>query len=117
MARWRLREGEELLAVGRPALIAVWPLYVATAGLYGFWHKRRTALLTNHRIIVGRGVINREERMIPMDHIRRAGYFRRGLAAYCQLDTSDDHPGFPVRIGPLTTRLARRFVDEVESRT
>ena len=117
MSQLKLREGERLPAVGRPALIAVWPLYVLTAGLYGAWHKRHTALLTDRRIVLGQGLINREEHTVPMEHIRRAGYSRRGMAAYCQLDTTDDRLGQPVRIGPLSARMARRFVEEVETRT
>jgi hypothetical protein len=115
MADLKLRPDEEARVVGRPALSVVWPKYLFTFGLYGFWRKRHTAVLTNQRLLLGEGIVSRKERTIPMKRIRGAAYVRRGISAYCEVALTDrEGLGPPTRIGPFKSRTARRFVDEIE---
>jgi hypothetical protein len=111
----KLRPDEEARVIGRPAISSVWPKYLLTAGLYNIWRKRHTAVLTNQRLMLAEGVVSRRERTIPMKRIRGATYIRKGVSAYCDVALTDrDGMGPPTRIGPFRSRVARRFVEEIE---
>jgi hypothetical protein len=115
VASLKLRPDEEALIVGRPALSVVWPKYILTLGLYNFWRKRHTAVLTNQRLMLAEGILSRRERTIPRKRIRGAAYVRRGMSAYCEVALTDrEGLGPPTRVGPLKSRTARRFVEEIE---
>lgn len=115
MATVRLMPNESVLVVGRPSVAAVWPKYLLTLGLYGFWHRRRVAVLTSQRVMLGQGVLSREERSIPIKSIREAVYFRRGVSAFCDITSSNGWPQHRTKVGPLPTRTARRFAYELQS--
>lgn len=116
MATVRLMPNESVLVVGRPALAAVWPRYLLTLGLYGFWHKRRVAVLTSQRILLGEGVFSRRERTIPIRSVTDAAYSRRGVAAFCDVTSTHDRAHHRTKVGPLPARTARRFAWELQSR-
>ena len=73
-----LRGTETVRVVARPSKGATLPKYILTLGLYGFWRKRNTAVVTDRRILMGRGIINREERSIPLNRVNRASLSARG---------------------------------------
>lgn len=116
MASIRLMPNESVLVVGRPALAAVWPKYLLTLGLYGFWHKRRVAVLTSQRVMLGEGVLSRREQSIPIRSVLDAVYSRRGVAAFCDVISSNQRSHHRTKVGPLTARTARRFTFELQSR-
>ena len=107
---------ESVLVVGRPSVAAVWPKYLLTLGLYGFWHRRRVAVLTSERVMLGQGVLSRQERTIPIRSISEAVYSRRGVAAFCDITSSNRWSHYRTKVGPLPTRTARRFAYELQSR-
>jgi hypothetical protein len=115
---WSSHPNEKVLVVGRPGIAVVWPKYLLTAGLYGLWHKRNVAVLTDQRVFLGKGLLSRSERSIPLRRVRRASYSRHGLAGYCDLSerTANTWEHSSTRIGPLRARTARRLVNEVENR-
>jgi hypothetical protein len=116
MAIWRLPPNEKVLVVGRPGLAAVWPRYVMTLGLYGFWHRRRVAVLTTKRVLLGKGVLSRQERSIPIRAISDAVYARKGLSGFCDISSSTHSVRSATRIGPLSARKARRLANELQGR-
>jgi Bacterial PH domain len=117
MASWKLRSNERILLVGRPAIASVWLKYLLSAGLYAFWRKRNVVILTDQRVILGKGVMSRQERSIPISRIDGAAYNRNGLAAYCELGIPDrEGHARTTRLGPLRVPTARRFVQELEER-
>lgn len=116
MARVRLMPTESVLIVGRPALAAVWPRYLLTLGLYGFWHKRRVTVLTDKRLMLGQGLLSRQERSIPMGSITDAVYYRRGPTAFCDVTTTDRWAKHRTKVGPLSLKKGRRLVYEIQSR-
>jgi hypothetical protein len=113
MARRTLGPDETILAVGRPGLLGVWHKYLLTGGLYGLWHKRHVAVLTDKRLMMGKGIISRQESSIPIKSIEGATYSRTGLAGYCILR---DRFRQTTRVGPFRPRTAWRFVEELENR-
>lgn len=117
MSALSLLPGEKVVAVGRPALVSVWPRYLLTLGLYGFWHKRRVAVVTDKRLLLGKGLLSRREHSIPMSHISDALYFRRGLAGFCEVTSSNEWSHNKTTVGPLPTGTARLFVHAVQSFT
>jgi hypothetical protein len=108
-----LRADETIRVVARPSRGATFPKYLLTLGLYGFWRKRNTAVVTDRRILMGKGIINREERSIPLTRINRAKFIRRGVNSYTEIDVIDNGRHHPERIGPLPRRTARRIQNEL----
>jgi hypothetical protein len=112
----QLQNGEAIIMVGRPSLFSVWPKYVFTLGLYQLWRKRNVLVLTDRRVVTGKGIFSRTERSTAMNRIQNATYVRNGLSAYCMLDSTSHGRPEVQRLGPLSARKARRFTDEIVSR-
>ena len=72
-----------------PSKGATFYKYLYTLGLYGFWRKRNTTVVTNRRLLMGRGILNREERSIPLKQVNRAKFVRRGFNSYTELDVQE----------------------------
>jgi hypothetical protein len=112
----RLQDGETIVMVGRPSLAVVWPKYLLTLGLYGFWRNRNVSVLTDRRVVVGKGIFSRGEHSIPFSQINDVDYVRRGLSAYCEVASMLRGRGHVQRLGPLAPRHARRMSDEITAR-
>jgi hypothetical protein len=87
--------------------------YLATLGLYGLWRKRRTSTVTDRRVLMGRGLIHRTERSIPMRNIEDVVFKRQGLNGWVEVDINDRGSHRAEKIGPMSPRSARRFASEV----
>jgi Bacterial PH domain len=112
-----LHSGEDVVLVARPARAVMWPKYLYTLGLYGIWRKRNTFVLTDRRVLIGKGVFGRTEKSIPLNRVDDAVYIRRGIAAYAELVCRDRFGRRLERIGPLSPRRAKRFTHEVLARS
>ena len=112
-----VQEGESVLLVARPALAAVWPKYLLTLGAYGIWRRRNTSVLTDRRVLIGKGFISRTEHSIPLNRINDAVYQRKGLFAYVEIASVRRGRPAVQRLGPLSTRQARQLTDQILSRT
>ena len=108
-----LFDGEEVLVVARPGRLASFPKYVVTLGTYGLWRKRNTSAVTDQRILLGKGVIRRDESSIPLSHVDDVAIARRGLYSYADLTTERKGRATFTRVGPLSPRAARRFAREI----
>jgi hypothetical protein len=108
-----LQSGERLVLVARPWRLNRLLKYLYTLGLYGFWRKRNTFVLTDRRVLVGKGIFGRSERSIPLARIDDASYERRGLAGYADIVSFDRGGRRLERIGPLSPRRAKGFTTEV----
>ena len=115
--RGTLQPGETMIMMARPARRVTWPKYLYTLGFYGIWRKRHVFVLTDRRILAGEGVFNRSERSIPMARVEDATFRRRGLAAYCDVVVTSRGARRTERLGPLSSRAARRFAREVQARS
>jgi hypothetical protein len=87
--------------------------YLATLGLYGLWRKRRTSTVTDRRVLMGRGLLNRTERSIPMRNIEDVIFKRQGLNGWVEVDINDRGDRKAEKIGPMSPKSARRFANEV----
>lgn len=113
----RLQGEESVVLVGHPSLAKVWPKYLLTLGLYNLWRKRNVLVLTDRRVVTGKGIFSRTERSTGMSHIEGASYQRKGLSGYCVVDANVRGRHETHRLGPLSARKARDFTDEIVSRT
>ena len=111
-----LQDQEEVVLAASPSRGANFYKYIYTLGLYGIWRRRDTAVVTNRRLLLGRGVFNREEHSISMNRVEGARYVRRGMNSYAQLTINDRGRRKVERVGPMSARAARRFVAEVIER-
>jgi hypothetical protein len=112
-----IERGESIVMVARPAISAVWFRYLITVGLYGFWRRRDVSILTDRRVLVGKGIVSRKELSFPYGRINDASYVRRGLYAYCEIASTLRGRAHVQRVGPLTSRQARRFTAEILARS
>jgi hypothetical protein len=109
--------GETVVLVARPAIAAVWPKYLITLGIYGLWRRQDVSIVTDRRVLVGKGIISRKEQSLPFARINDAVYVRKGLYAYCEIASTLRGRSHVQRVGPLSARQARRFTAEVVSRS
>jgi Bacterial PH domain len=109
--------GESVVLMARPSIAAVWPRYLITLGLYGLWRRQNLTVLTNRRVLVGKGIISRKEQTLPLARINDAVYVRKGLYAYSEIASTLRGRSHVQRVGPLAPRLARRFTQEITART
>lgn len=108
-----LRKDEPVLVKVNPSRIATFYKYLFTLGLYGIWRKRNTSVVTDRRVVIGRGILNREEWSIPMSRIVDARYVRRGLHSYASLVFVERGQHRAEDVGPLSPRRAKSFTNEV----
>jgi hypothetical protein len=108
--RWfQLRSDESIVLVARPSHLSTFYKYLYTFGLYGFWRKRNTSVVTRRRILMGRGIVNREEKSVPMSRVEDVKFLRRGLHSFAQLVVNDRGRYRTEEVGPLQAHAARRF--------
>jgi hypothetical protein len=112
-----VEHGESVILVARPAISAVWYKYLITLGFYGFWRSHDVSVVTDRRVLVGKGIVSRKETSLPYSRINDASYVRKGLYAYCEVASTLRGRGHVQRIGPLSSRQARRFTAEVLARS
>jgi Bacterial PH domain len=110
--RANIFDGEEVVLVAHPGRLATLPKLVLTLGLYTFWRRRDTSVLTNQRILLGTGILGRRERSIPLAVIDDVAFTRRGVNSYADVTFHDRRSAAVRRIGPLTSRTAHRFTRE-----
>jgi uncharacterized membrane protein YdbT with pleckstrin-like domain len=86
-------------------------LYLVTLGLWGIWRRRTHFVLTNQRIVLTKGVLNKTERSAPLtkiqDSILRRSVFNGGSVT---LSTAGGPLGIE-QIGPLGNNVAIAFHD------
>jgi hypothetical protein len=104
---------EVVVMTAVPARGPTFHKYLLTLGLYGIWRKRRTSTVTDRRILMGRGVVRRSERSIPMRNVEDVVFNRRGLNGWVELAVNDRGNHRTEQVGPMSPRVARRFTSEV----
>ncbi len=106
-----------MIVVARPSRVLSIFKYLATLGLYGVWRKRHTYVVTDRRLLIGRGVLARRESAIPMDRIEDVLYVRKGVGAYCEVAATSHGRRVTNSLGPFSARIARRMAAEIQART
>ena len=110
--RAQLFDGENVVLVAHPGRLATFPKLVMTFGFYSFWRRHDTSVLTDQRVLLGKGILRRSERSIPLANLDDVSFARSGLSSYADLTIHDRRSGTVRRIGPLTPRTAHRFARE-----
>ncbi len=111
-----MQDGEEVILTASPSRAANFYKYIYTLGLYGFWRKRDTAVVTSKRLLISRGVFRREEHSISISDIDSARYTRSWFNSYALVNVGGRARRRTERIGPMSSRTARRLVGEILSR-
>jgi len=114
--RAQLFDDEEVVLVARPGRLSTFPRCVLTLGLYAIWRRRDTSVLTDQRILLGKGILRRRERSIPLSHIEDVTFARSGLNSYATLTFDDRRFDVVRRIGPMTPHTAHRFAKAILQR-
>ncbi|HEY9375854.1 MAG TPA: PH domain-containing protein [Jiangellaceae bacterium] len=114
--RARLFDDEEVVFVAHPGRLATVPRFVLTLGLYSFWRRHDTWVLTDQRVLLGKGIMRRSERSIPLSRVDDVTFARSGLNSYADLTFHDRRGGATKRIGPMTPQTAHRFTREIQRR-
>jgi Bacterial PH domain len=111
-----LRPGESVVLVVRPSRFLSFPKYLYTLGLYGFWRKRHVYVLTDQRLLMGRGVVSRTERSLPLRQIDDVVYVRKGAGAYCEVTATVVGRKRSFGVGPLPSKGAKHLAAEIQAR-
>lgn len=90
--------------------------YLVTLGVYGPWRKRHTTVVTTRRILLGRGIFNREERSIPLRHVDGVHFARRLLNSYALVTYNNRGQYENARLGPFSSRTARKLTSAISDR-
>lgn len=109
----RLNPDEEIVRDELPS--AFWTIsgYIRTLGLWAIWRGRHHFLLTNQRVMIVQGIVNKSERSVPIGRIQDVSLQRSVLSGgYVRLSSAGGALGIE-RIGPLTRERAREFADAV----
>src|SRR5947209_8456531 len=76
-----LEPDERILFHELPDRMARIGSYVATLGLFEVWRRRTHFIVTSRRLIAVRGVVSRDQQVIPLDRIERVTVRERGQSA------------------------------------
>lgn len=109
-----LAADEQIIAVERPSRTLALPRYLATLGLYEMWRKRQLSAAADRRLLLGRGVIRRDEKAIPLRRVQDVSFTRRGIASYANVVVRGHRGSETGRISPLSARRARGFTATIE---
>ncbi len=116
MAQLTFQPGEEVVRELRPSPLRGVPfLYLFTLGLYEVWRRRARYILTNQRVIVSKGVVNRTMRFLPLDRVQDATIKNQLWLASVHLSSAGGVKGVEQLYG-LRTRAAREFVQDLTPR-
>jgi membrane protein YdbS with pleckstrin-like domain len=112
-SRLRLQEGEVILfALRRTG----WPMLVAkvlTLGIFTFWWRVCWIIVTNQRVCVRQGLLNRSEDNLPMRFIQDAAVFVSWLQIGRVVVTTAGGPVGEAAFYPLKPADARELSDAV----
>jgi membrane protein YdbS with pleckstrin-like domain len=109
----RLQPGEDVvLSLRRSA----WPIAVRTVltlGLYRIWWRAGVVTVTNQRIHMKQGVLNKAESSLPMRFVQDASMRRSWLGVgSVEVSTAGGGPG-DAELGPFAPAEARRLKDTI----
>jgi hypothetical protein len=117
VARGSLFQKEEVVTAATPSRLVNLPKYVLTLGLYEFWRRRNTTVVTDQRILFGSGVFNRSEQSIPLKNVMDVAFRRRGLNSYAEVAVTKRGRNSVMVVGPMSGSGARRLASEIQRRT
>jgi uncharacterized membrane protein YdbT with pleckstrin-like domain len=108
----RLHHDEEVVLEVFPSPFWTFPRYVFF-GIWEMWRRNHHFVLTNQRVIVAKGIINKSERSAPLSRIQDAHLRRSPLSGGAvALSTAGGELGINL-IGPLTRADALAFADAI----
>jgi hypothetical protein len=109
----QLEPGEHVLFHELPDRRARLGAYLATLGLFELWRRRTHFILTNHRLIAVRGVVSRDQQIIPLDKVDQVTLRPRGWSTSIDVATVRGLLGTQP-IGPLGQEQAKRLAQAVQ---
>jgi len=108
-----LEPGEGVLFHELPDRLARIGSYLATLGLFELWRKRTHFVVTSRRLIAVRGVVSRDQQVIPLELINGVTVRRRAAAASLDVATAGGALGTQP-VGPLGREQANRLAATIE---
>jgi hypothetical protein len=115
VAQLSFQPGEVVVRELRPSPLATIQLYVVTLGLWEIWRRRTRFVLTNQRVIISRGVLNRAVRFVPLDRVQDATLRNQLWVASIHLSSAGG-PGGVEQLRLMRTRDARIFLEDLTPR-
>ena len=105
----RLNPDEKIVLDVLPSVFWTAQLYLGTLGFWAIWRRRHHFLLTNQRVMIVLGIVNKHERSVPLSRIQDISLHRSLLeGGHVALSSAGGSLGIE-QIGPLTRNGAHEF--------
>jgi hypothetical protein len=111
----RLQAGENIVEDMLPSAWWTLSLYVFTLGLWAIWRGHHHFVLTNQRVVIAKGIVNKSEKAVALGRIQDTSLSRSILSGGRVRLSSAGGPLSIESIGPLTREDARKFADAINS--
>jgi hypothetical protein len=101
---------ERILFHELPSRGARLPSYALSAGLFEIWRRRTHFIVTTRRLIAVRGLVSRDQQVIPLDRVHDVTIRRGPLSATVWVETVGGALGTQP-LGPLGSEQAEVFLE------
>lgn len=112
MAAPRLPEDEKVLFTTHPGSWGILGYYFWTLGLYAFWRRNKYFVVTDHRVIVSKGIIGKTQRNVPLEMIQDASFGTIMGIGSVVLSSADGLLSVQ-KMGPMKTQTAHEMIDMI----
>lgn len=109
----RLEADEHVLMALQPSAWTIWGFYIWTLGLYEFWRRAKVYVLTDHRVLLRKGRINKTEQNLPLVYVQDARVTTALGAGAVEVATAGGSPTSLSKMDLLKTDEARQFADAI----
>ena len=107
-----LLDGEVVIFDAVPSKFGTLPHFVGSLGFWAIWRARHRFILTNMRIVVRKGIINRHETAVPLGRVQDVSIRTIPFVGEVRLSSAGGPMGIE-RIGPLKPKEAQEWCDRI----
>jgi membrane protein YdbS with pleckstrin-like domain len=109
-----LGSNEHILLDKKPTFAVTWLQHIFSLGLYHFWLIRTYFLLSDRRVILAKGIVNKRLVTVPLEKVQDVTLSTVLWLGYVSLSTAGPSGASVEKVGPMRNRDAREFIDRLQ---